>query len=551
MTLGNDRCWMLAALVAFAAAYGQAPIFYSNQNQYYLHGFAAAGQGDLARDWLANTADPTPIFSGFVALVVRLGPLWVFYLCHGLLLMVYAAGLLGVYAFLNRGTRGWPMFLALVTLIHAAATRWLSYHLLGWDYPWYLQAGVAGQYTLGAMFQPSVFGVLLVAATALFLHDRLIPAGLAVAAAGTIHSTYVLPGAMLTCGFLAALLAERRVADALKLGAVTLAATLPIVVSVVLRFAPTSPETFASAQNIVVNIRIPHHCRVDLWLDPIAGMQIAWIVLGVALGMRRREFGAGLLKGKTSLLGLTVAEARKGRLAIVLGVSFILAAGLTLAQVATHSNTLAVLFPWRLSAILVPLATVIVVFQIVHRLRCTFATDIASAILLALLAALGLTIALGRFGYHTIDEELPLYQFVREHHAPGDCYLVPTKIPDLVKSTRGSSSSDFRPLAVKKTDTAIVPIDLQRFRLMTGVPIYVDFKAIPYRDADVVEWMDRQKEAKALQDGLDQDDIGEQLRKLGITHVIVPIDPARPRVVSPRSFTRVYHDDTYQIFRVE
>ena len=37
-------------LAAFAAAYGQAPLYYSNQNQYFLHGLAEAGEGLLAED---------------------------------------------------------------------------------------------------------------------------------------------------------------------------------------------------------------------------------------------------------------------------------------------------------------------------------------------------------------------------------------------------------------------------------------------------------------------------------------------------------------------
>lgn len=523
MFFRSDRCWMLAALVAFAAAYGQAPIFYSNQNQYYLHGFARAGVGDLAHDWLANTADPTPIFSGFVALVATIARPWVFHLFHGALLMAYAAGMLGVYASLNHGTRGWPMFLAILTLLHAAGTRWLSYRLLGWDYPYYFQAGVAGQYTLGAMFQPSVFGVFLIVATALFFHGRLIWAGLAVAAAGTIHSTYVLPGAMLTCGFLAALLAERRFGDAIKLGAVTFAATLPIVVFVLLRFAPTSPDVFRQAQDIVANVRIPHHCRVDLWLDPIAAMQIVWIVFGIALAWDRRT-------------------------AFTLGVPLLLSCGLTIAQAATGSDTLALLFPWRMSVILVPLATAIVAFRIARRLPDTTGARAAAGAALALLAAAGLTIAIGRFAYTTIDEELPLYRFVREHSSAGDLYLIPTRIPNLAKSTRGSFSSDFRPLAIKKTDATIIPIDLQRFRLMTGVPIYVDFKAIPYRDADVVEWMSRQKTAMDLYENLGDEDTSARLRDLGVTHVIVPNEP--PRRFSPDRFTQVYRDDTYQVLRV-
>src|SRR5205823_14298714 len=62
-TMAPTFHWSLAVsacllAVAFAAAYGQAPLYYSNQNQYFLHGLAAAGEGYLSEDWLARTLDP-------------------------------------------------------------------------------------------------------------------------------------------------------------------------------------------------------------------------------------------------------------------------------------------------------------------------------------------------------------------------------------------------------------------------------------------------------------------------------------------------------------
>jgi len=37
--------------IAFVVAYGQAPLYYSNQNQYFLHGLANAGVGRLSDDF--------------------------------------------------------------------------------------------------------------------------------------------------------------------------------------------------------------------------------------------------------------------------------------------------------------------------------------------------------------------------------------------------------------------------------------------------------------------------------------------------------------------
>ena len=69
------RLALVAVLAAaFAAAHTQAPLFFSNQNQYLLHGLAAAGYGHLSADWLSTTADPTPLFSAGVAAVQAVCP---------------------------------------------------------------------------------------------------------------------------------------------------------------------------------------------------------------------------------------------------------------------------------------------------------------------------------------------------------------------------------------------------------------------------------------------------------------------------------------------
>src|SRR5579871_1450393 len=76
--------------IAFVVAYGQAPLYYSNQNQYFLHGLAAAGVGHLNEDWLARTLDPTPVFSALVAATASYLQPWMFH--------VYMAALMATYA---------------------------------------------------------------------------------------------------------------------------------------------------------------------------------------------------------------------------------------------------------------------------------------------------------------------------------------------------------------------------------------------------------------------------------------------------------------------
>src|SRR5215212_1188574 len=75
--------------VAFAVAHTQSPLYYSNQNQYLLHGLADGGLGHLKHDWLAKTTDPTPAFSAMVAAGYRHLGEESFQVAYFLLLVLY------------------------------------------------------------------------------------------------------------------------------------------------------------------------------------------------------------------------------------------------------------------------------------------------------------------------------------------------------------------------------------------------------------------------------------------------------------------------------
>src|SRR5687768_9821355 len=89
---------LLLAAVAFAVAHTQAPLYYSNQYQYFLHGLAEGGLGLLHGDWLANTRDPTPVFSALVAFTYRFLHVSLFYAYYFLLLVVYFLSLVALCA---------------------------------------------------------------------------------------------------------------------------------------------------------------------------------------------------------------------------------------------------------------------------------------------------------------------------------------------------------------------------------------------------------------------------------------------------------------------
>jgi hypothetical protein len=524
------RMWLFAVLAgAFVMAHTLAPLYFSNQNQYLLHGAAEAGVGFLDRDWLANTADPTPVFSGLVAATYRWPGELGLHVEYGVVLVVYFFSLALVPKLLPGQLLkpgGYFVFCTLLILVHAAALRWLSVRVFGIDYPWYFQDGVAGQYVLGPSLQPSVFGVLLITSLVAFAYDRLALAAICCAAAAIMHPTYLLPGGLLIAGYMVALARAGRWRAALAVGVGTLAAVAPVLVYSFREFGPSSPDQFAEAQRILAETRIPHHASVHQWLDPIGAMQLVWAAVGLWLVRR------------TALLVPLLFLAGGGLL-------------LTVAQVATESYSLALLFPWRVTTILVPMATCVILAQVVWLASPWMERPPAIAGALALLAAAvagGILVMVLGLGYLGDEGELPLTDYVRDHKRSGEVYLVPARFPAVGAAPRGSVSTTFREPQRASLDAKLIPVDLQRFRLLAEAPIFIDFKSVPYKDTDVLEWHRRLTLCQQWYDRNDWDDpaIRRQLQHEGITHVIMSAGKAR----DARGLELVFADQRYRLYRL-
>ncbi|MEO7328221.1 MAG: hypothetical protein ABI193_06565, partial [Minicystis sp.] len=87
---------ILALGVVFDLAYEKWPLYSSNENTYLLHGLALTGRGFLRDDWLAHTADATPVFSALAALTARVLPERAFVFEHALLAGVYTYALTSI-----------------------------------------------------------------------------------------------------------------------------------------------------------------------------------------------------------------------------------------------------------------------------------------------------------------------------------------------------------------------------------------------------------------------------------------------------------------------
>lgn len=514
--------------LAFAVAHTQSPLYYSNQNQYLLHGLADAGVGHLKQDWLATTTDPTPVFSALVSAGYRhLGP-ESFQVGYFLLLMGYFLAMRSLVSALPGvpDSRAFRLLWAAGFLAaHAAVLRVASVELTGVDYPWYFQAGVAAQYLLGPGLQPSAFGVLLIAALAALARGRPALACGTAALACVFHSTYLLPAGLLVLGFLVVTLKQREDSGPTAFRALLAASAIfaPVTALTLWTFGPKNPHLFLQAQQVLVEVRIPHHCVIDRWFDAIAALQVGWALLGVVLLRRSPLF---LVAGIAAALGLF----------------------LSLAQYESGNPTFALTFPWRISVVLVPLATALIVAKLAalgH--RSSSAAWLGGALVLALATGGVWVMAAGK-GYRTNDAEDAIHDFVRAHVGPNDVYLLPVSLPE-VGSGRGSVSNTFTPPPRPKPGSNQIPVDWQRFRLKTGARIYVDFKSVPYADTQVLEWLRRMKQCQAWYAG-DWNDphTRADLRAEGITHVVTP----RDKPIHADYLDEIPFDDTaYRIYRLK
>lgn len=495
---------LIAWTLVFTLVYAQSPLFTSNQNQYFLHGLANTGYGFLNEDWLANTLDPTPVFSLLVEYSYRLfGTEIIFYLYYGVLLGIYLFSIFGIvdYLFDLQGSRTKTIgFLAAFMLIHSAALRYFfSLTLNTTDI---LEGGVAGQRILGAVIQPSTYGVLLILSILLFLKGRVYFATVAVALAATVHPTYLLSAAVLTAAYMWIIFREEKLpGKAFSIGLLTLILVLPILFYVYSLYGSTSAESTARAREILVHIRIPHHAVISEWWRGDVIVKVIIVILALTLVRRTKLFA-------------------------ILMVCFNTATLLTLLQLALQNDSLALIFPWRISTLIVPLSAAIIAAYLVSIIvdwlgnkstRADYAITILSMLTIGVLLLIGITRFTVDYERKHSTDERAMIVFVEKTKTKGDLYLVPTKMQD--------------------------------FRLTTGAPIFVDFKSIPYQDTDVLEWYRRVRLANKFYRGetmdcelLDQLAFGD-----GITHIVLARGDKGDEC---ESLTELYRDEYYSALAI-
>jgi len=503
LTLFNSLAGFLFLTLLFAIAYAQSPLYTSNQNQYFLHGYAQTNFGYLNRDWLAKTLDPTPVFTGLVTFTLQfLRTDLFFYAFYALLMGIYLYSLLGIasHLFDLRSQRAKWLFLALLIGVHSAALRFALSHTLGTNWTYVLEDGVADQRMLGPVFEPSTFGVFLALSVYLFLKDRPYLAVLSAVLAATVHPTYLLSAGILTFTYLLVIWIEtRKLRQPVLLGCLALMSVLPILVYVYISFGGDASGAAAHARQILVNFRIPHHAIVSHWFDATALIKILFVAGAIYL-------------------------VRKTRLFWILLVPSLAAVILTLLQLISHSDALALIFPWRISILLVPLSvTLLLAFTVEWILKDSrFASPQAKrAISLFSTLVIFFSVLIGGIRFSLDLErkaaapERPLENYVSTHKSPQDIYLIPIKMQD--------------------------------FRLATGAPVYVEFKSIPYKDSDVLEWYRRIQAADHFYKSPDCSQLQSLSTQEGVTQVVLETEGSN---LACPFLQEIYRDSSYRLVKI-
>jgi Domain of unknown function (DUF6798) len=486
---------------AFAAAYGVGALLTENQNSYLLHAGARAYWGRLARDWTARTADPFPVFTSLAIPFLHSKTLVALGGAQLLAIAVYAWALAGIV----RATFEWrdtdPALATTGFALLACHSRLLasaSMRTTGVDARALLVDGVAGQYLLGRVLQPSVAGVFLLVSIYAFLRGRPFAAVVCSSLAATMHATYLPSAALLTLSYAAISARRGDRGRALAMAGASLALVAPAAVYAATTFRPTDAETFQRAAYILADDRIALHARVATWFGGAAIFKVA--VCACALWVVRRRLIFRLL-WPAFLVGVVA----------------------TLLLAVFPNPVFALQFPWRVSVWLVPISTALLAASAVDRVRRRRGLAMErlrrpALVFASLLVAYGIAGSVREARAVGRRPDAPLLAYVASAASNGDVYLIPP--------------------------------DMEDFRLRTRTPIVVDAKTHPFKDMEVLQWSERLQRSRAFYADAGGNARCGRLRAIaqqdGATHVVAPV--AQPIACS--GVDRVYADAAFAVFRI-
>ena len=478
----RDYAFVGAVISLMTAGHSFAVPYVATQNSYLAHAVGDSMPA-LRGDWLIGTIHPYPVFNWLVRIVVDAGGVTGIRL---LAVMATALALVAIFILARAVTshRGLAVPTAAVILVGST----LSVGRLGSFIPldWSVSAfqGFAAQYLLmkPGYFQPSTTGVLVLLAFALFVRyfsapqfSRLSTAVTAVTlltvAALLAPTNAVITGMVL----LAAAITDQLTGRGLqRIGWYAVAGVSAVTGSVI------GNPAIVALGNPSSDVREALE-RFAFELFPIHTLATSWPVDDSTLLL---------------VIAIAVIIAPIGRVSswltrwILIGTALALA--LALLSLVLRNPTLALLFPWRVSVIIVPIAATLIAVRLAQWFS-----------------------------------KLP-----RDHwRAKMLLFAAVIAVPGLASSAAKESPAveEAYVAAVKRANpqgVGLIPLSAHPVRLNAEVPVYVDAMAPPYAGEDLVEFWKRFDNAQQFE--ADPETFCSGSWANGIDWVVVPDGNATP-----------------------
>jgi hypothetical protein len=442
---------IVSAIFFLISAYNDFPA--SNQNEHALHASVLSGfTPALSEDWLDKTTNPYPLATWITALFLKLGPGGVYFLYF----ITIAAFISAVMIFLDSrngqtdalASYLWSSLIILSALVLGRLTG--------------LSAGVGYQNILCGYWQPSEAGVLLVISIFLFASRWPVWSAVCAALAVALHPGMVLATLILGTAASIRLMVERQWKELFILVAVFIPLVLLPVSYTIIQFMPTTSDFAERASQILVREKIPFQAIPMQWLTILDILKL--FMIAIAAYVCRKD----------------------QRLSCVIFVSLILGVIVTAIFAFVDEDRLLLLLPWRVSAVLAPIALILIVSAVLNGLPHKWMYHHQALLFVPVILLAG-AVQFMKI-YYNYPGFMPAYWI--EASFKSDVYNI--KVQDRLDRTDVTNWARRQ----DPTDLYLVPLDFEQFRIKSGRPIFVDWKSIPYKDIEVIEWKRRIKVAK-------------------------------------------------------
>jgi hypothetical protein len=478
------------------------PLFYANQNTYFIHGLASIDFGNLGNDWLAKTKDPFPVFSYLVKVLYPIGGKISFVVMYYLVLVVYFWTLFGIIInILNLTSFYSKLFVYLIIIflysneLTLLATKYLNFYLTS-----FFTDGVAGQYLIGKSFEPSIFGVFIFISLYFFIKRKIRLSIIFLIITVYFHASYLLSVLIFFTSYCVYLILHKY-KNLYKIIFIFIFLMVPVIIFYMSFYLPLE-STGVDAKKILYNYRIPHHANIVYWLNIESTLKYLLLVLSIFF-IKNRKFK------------------------IILIIPVVLLIILSIIQLITNSIELGLLFPWRISVILMPLLSIILMYNLTFGLLENYlSANTKSYLIFPMISLIFLFSILGIKNYkiyantHTSYITDKVFNFVRQNRQIYDQY--------------------------------VVPLQMENFRLETGVPVFIDFKSHPYKSEELVEWYSRVILADKIvncDSTLNTCVISTLIKKYNVTHLLLEKYKIQENIKLFKSY--LYEDDFYIILKLQ